>query len=218
MMLAMLLALTTLFVGFGSLSQNPASGGYQLFERIASGISADIPLASLENFAPPPEIAPEYANAPSTVELPPGSRKLEPVGAQVTAPKGYDVYQAPDGTRYYQDAKGNNYASLDDLPTPTGQFEGKYVSNPKHDSSGGSISPQPKNPEATIADSVPVGGNSNKRIAYDSANNEIVVYQYDPGTGAYHGYAPQEWTRMPQQERNALIRAGLFKPNGKPKT
>ena len=65
MMLAMLLALTTLFVGFGSLSQNPASGGYQLFERIASGISADIPLASLENFAPPPEIAPEYANAPN---------------------------------------------------------------------------------------------------------------------------------------------------------
>jgi len=66
MMLAMLLALTTLFVGIGTLSQNPTSGGYQLFERAASGISADIQLASLENFAPSPETASEYANAPNT--------------------------------------------------------------------------------------------------------------------------------------------------------
>lgn len=63
LMLAMLLALTTLFVGFGMLSQNPTSGGYQFFERVASGISADIQLASLENFAPAPETASEYANA-----------------------------------------------------------------------------------------------------------------------------------------------------------
>lgn len=62
----MLLALTTLFVGIGTLSQNPTSGGYQLFERAASGISADIQLASLENFAPAPETASEYANAPNT--------------------------------------------------------------------------------------------------------------------------------------------------------
>lgn len=50
MMLALLVALTTLFVGFGTLSQNPTSGGYQLFERAASGISADIQLVSLEKF------------------------------------------------------------------------------------------------------------------------------------------------------------------------
>jgi filamentous hemagglutinin len=67
LMLAMLLALTTLFVGFGTLSQNPTSGGYQLFERAASGISADIQLASLGNFAPSPETASEYANAPNRV-------------------------------------------------------------------------------------------------------------------------------------------------------
>ena len=66
LMLAMLLALTTLFVGFGTLSQNPTSGGYQLFERAASDISADIQLASLGNFVPPPETASEYANAPNT--------------------------------------------------------------------------------------------------------------------------------------------------------
>lgn len=66
MMLAMLLALTTLFVGIGTLSQNPTSGGYQLFERAASGISADIQLASLRNFSPSQESASEYANAPNT--------------------------------------------------------------------------------------------------------------------------------------------------------
>lgn len=66
LMLAMLLALTTLFVGLGTLSQNPTSGGYQLFEGTASGISADIRLASLGNFAPSPETASEYANAPNT--------------------------------------------------------------------------------------------------------------------------------------------------------
>jgi hypothetical protein len=70
LMLAMLLALTTLFVGFGTLSQNPMSGGYQLFERTASGISADIQLVSLGNFAPPPETASEYANAPNTGVIP----------------------------------------------------------------------------------------------------------------------------------------------------
>lgn len=64
----MLLALTTLFVGIGTLSQNPTSGGYQLFERAASGISADIQLASLGNFSPSPETASEYANAPNRTD------------------------------------------------------------------------------------------------------------------------------------------------------
>lgn len=65
-MLAMLLALTTLFVGIGTLSQNPTSGGYQLFERAASGISADIRLASLGNFGYHAKIAPECCNANDT--------------------------------------------------------------------------------------------------------------------------------------------------------
>lgn len=90
MMLAMLLVLTTLFVGFGTLSQNPTSGGYQLFERTASGISADIQLASLENFAPPPESASEYANAPNT-------------GAGLPATQ-FDNWQPPSG--YLRNADG----------------------------------------------------------------------------------------------------------------
>lgn len=64
-MLAMLLALTTLIAGYGTLSQNPTSGGYQLFEPAASGVSADIQLASLGNFAPSPETASECCNAPN---------------------------------------------------------------------------------------------------------------------------------------------------------
>ena len=64
----MLLALTTVLVSFGTLSQNPTSGGYQLFERAVSGISADIQLASLDNFAPSLETASEYANAPNTAD------------------------------------------------------------------------------------------------------------------------------------------------------
>ncbi len=63
MILAMLLALTTLFVGFGTLSQNPTSGGYQLFERVASGHQADIQLSSLGNSGAGLEAASEYANA-----------------------------------------------------------------------------------------------------------------------------------------------------------
>jgi hypothetical protein len=58
-----MLALSTLLLGFGNLSQNLTSGGYQLFGRTASGISADIQLGSLGNFAPSPESASEYANA-----------------------------------------------------------------------------------------------------------------------------------------------------------
>lgn len=58
LLLAALLAL-------GSASANPTSGGYQLFDRAASGISADIQLASLGNFAPLPETASEYAIAPN---------------------------------------------------------------------------------------------------------------------------------------------------------
>mgnify|MGYP000386227044 CR=1 FL=1 len=49
------------------MSQNPASGGYQLFEPAASGVSADNMLASLGNFAPAPESVPECCNATNRV-------------------------------------------------------------------------------------------------------------------------------------------------------
>ena len=97
LMLAMLLALATLFAGLGALTQNPTSGGYQLFERAASGISADIQLVSLENFAPPPESASEYANAPNrtATQYPDGTFS---VSDWTGYPSG--VPRPPEGTTY----------------------------------------------------------------------------------------------------------------------
>jgi hypothetical protein len=108
LMLAMLLAMTTLFVGFGTLSQNPTSGGYQLFERVASGISADIQLASLDKFSPSPETAAAYANAPNTGRItgnPAKTTSSDPEAirgiardndaAQSLANNGFDVVQNP---------------------------------------------------------------------------------------------------------------------------
>ncbi len=78
-MLAILLALTTLFVGLGTLSQKPASGGYQLFGGAVSGHQADIPLAVLGNFDYFAKIAPECCNAPKGA-VPDGWRPITGVG------------------------------------------------------------------------------------------------------------------------------------------
>lgn len=65
--LAGLLAwLAAALLAFAPAQANPASGGYQLFERVASGASADIQLASLENFDYFAKIASECCNAPNT--------------------------------------------------------------------------------------------------------------------------------------------------------
>ena len=50
LMLAMMLALSTLLLGLGNLSQNLTSGGYQFFERVNYGIADDNSLTVLENF------------------------------------------------------------------------------------------------------------------------------------------------------------------------
>jgi len=65
LMLAMVLALSTLSLGLGSLSQNLTMGGYQLFERVASGDQTSIELASLGHFDYRAKIAPECCNAPN---------------------------------------------------------------------------------------------------------------------------------------------------------
>ncbi|MGR2741097.1 DUF637 domain-containing protein [Billgrantia sp. Q4P2] len=96
-----------------------------------------------------------------------------------------------------------------------GGFSGRYESNPKHDVSRPGVSPQPSNPERALADSVPIGGNSTSRIAYDSSTGEIVMFQNHQGNN-YHGYAVT-WNDLRQNQKNALINAGLFRPNGKPK-
>ncbi len=64
-LLRILQLLAAVLLAAVSASANPASGGYQLFERAASGISADIPLAALGNFDYFAKIAPECCNAPN---------------------------------------------------------------------------------------------------------------------------------------------------------
>ena len=63
--------LTAALLALAPAQAKPTSGGYQLFEPVASGISADIQLASLGNFAPSPETASEYANATNNIANPP---------------------------------------------------------------------------------------------------------------------------------------------------
>lgn len=76
------------------------------------------------------------------------------------------------------------------------------------------MSPHPTNPEAVLANSVPVGGNSKTIISYDSASRVIVVFQNHSGN-VYHGYVPSSWDKLPQAQKNALIGAGWFTPKGR---
>lgn len=64
-LLRVLKLLAAVLLAAVSASANPASGGYQLFEPVASEHQAGIRLASLGNFAPSPETASESSLAPS---------------------------------------------------------------------------------------------------------------------------------------------------------
>ena len=98
---------------------------------------------------------------------------------------------------------------------PPARFEGNYEPNPKHDVGRQGVSPQPTNPERALADSLPIGGNSSSRIAYDRSTGEIVIFQNHQGNN-YHGYAVS-WGDLRQNQKNALINAGIMRPNGKPR-
>ena len=176
-MLAMLLALTTLFVGFGTLSQNPTSGGYQLFERAASGISADIQLASLENFAPSPETASEYANAPNNV-VDDAVDASTPVGRRT----GFDD-AGPDGVQ--PDGSGRQtpqYETFDNLPInqPTTIGGRDYSGHALDQMQNRGTTPSVV--ENTIKTGTPIPGNTLNEIEYvDTINGVNVVV--DAATG-----------------------------------
>lgn len=61
----LLALITAALLALAPANANPTSGGYRLFEPVASEHQVDIQLASLGNFAPRPETASEYANAPN---------------------------------------------------------------------------------------------------------------------------------------------------------
>lgn len=133
-------------------------------------------------------------------------------------PSGYVRATPPNGDVVITGPKGGVCLSIDDLPVSTGQFSGTYSPNPKHDVDRLGVSPQPTNPESTLLNSVPLGGNSKGRIGYDSETGEIVVFRFDTASnvnaGNFHGYA-STWDQISQAQKNALIQAGLFTSRGR---
>ncbi len=154
-----------------------------------------------------------------SVLVPDGYRPLSGAGAAGNdvggLPAGFARVLDRDGNIVIADSRGNIFDSIDALPVPTGQFSGKYNSNPKHDQVRPGVSPQPTNGETMLSQSVPVGGNSSARIGYDKGAREIVVFRKD-SESTYHGYAVPAWNELRQSEKNALIRAGLFTSKGRP--
>lgn len=115
----LLALLTAALLALTPASANPASGGYQLFERAASGLSADIQLVSLENFAPAPETASEYANATNTGLPAPrrvGSLQGGPLENATQVCGRFSLENGPpNGTVFRADNQGNitSYATYD---------------------------------------------------------------------------------------------------------
>ena len=216
--LAVLLLVVTVFFVSGLSFSGKTALGSSGFNSVATlENTAANPLAALaKKLASPIGV---LGNSNGTEgNLPEGYTPLKGIGADVNnsdLPSGYIRVADPDGYTKISSPKGDIYDSIDDLPVPSGYFRGKYESNLKHDFAGRNVSPQPSNPISVLEDSVPLGGNSSGRIGYDSLTKEIVVFQNHFGD-SFHGYVPQ-WSDLTQRQKNALIKAGLFKPNGKSK-
>lgn len=92
-------------------------------------------------------------------KLPKGYRELGSLGAAGNStgglPIGYRRVVASNGNIEILAPDGRIYASIDDLPVPTGNFSGAYEPNPKHDVKRPSVRPHPTNPMETLANSVP---------------------------------------------------------------
>lgn len=67
-----------------------------------------------------------YSGVATNTGLPTGSTKLNPAGAQINAPKDFDVYQTPAGDRVYKSPNGTVYKSLDEIPQVTA-YNNKHV-------------------------------------------------------------------------------------------
>ena len=149
---------------------------------------------------------------PNVVELPKpknaqqldvNGNSLQGTGTDGISASSTTVASQGSGTKTIVQGKGSASSNVD----------GHYEPNPKHNNPKGNISPQPTNPKSVLESSFPVGGNSKSRIGYDASTGEIVVFQNHLGT-AYHGYVPK-WADLTQRQKNVLIKAGIFKPNGK---
>ncbi|MFI6637134.1 polymorphic toxin-type HINT domain-containing protein [Nonomuraea fuscirosea] len=104
----------------------------------------------------------------------------------------------------------HNAGECDDVP-----FGPKlnYEANPKHANGklGSKVGPEPTNAEAMLHRSLNV--NERRRIAYDAATGEIIVFA-QTGGATWHGYVVT-WQLLDQKSKNIFIRAGIFNRKGK---
>nr|WP_239321264.1 RHS repeat-associated core domain-containing protein [Planomonospora parontospora] len=88
-----------------------------------------------------------------------------------------------------------------------------YEANPKHANGklGSKVGPEPTNAKAMLARSLNIS--ERRRIAYDAATGEIIVFARTEGA-TWHGYVVT-WSLLDQKSKNAFIRAGIFNKRGK---
>lgn len=92
-----------------------------------------------------------------------------------------------------------------------------WTGSPKHDKNvPDGISKPPTNPEDMLKESHLVKAtNPRRRIAYDRSTGEIVIFDHNNVSG-FHGHV-RSWEDLTQDQQNALIREGLFSPQGRPR-
>ncbi|MCG8423818.1 MAG: hypothetical protein MJE77_38470, partial [Proteobacteria bacterium] len=90
----------------------------------------------------------------------------------------------------------------------------QYEVNPKHGSvARGNASAAPKNGQAALDYSIPIGGNSTRRVGIDYATGEFVVFpEHLPGR--FHGYVVP-WDKLTQRMQSALRKAGMADKKGR---
>ncbi|GII91903.1 polymorphic toxin-type HINT domain-containing protein [Sinosporangium siamense] len=88
-----------------------------------------------------------------------------------------------------------------------------YEANPKHANGklGSRIGPEPTNAQAMLNRSLHIS--VRRRVAYDRSTGEIIVFA-QTRDATWHGYVVT-WNLLDQTSRSALIKAKIFKSNGK---
>jgi hypothetical protein len=93
----------------------------------------------------------------------------------------------------------------------------KYEPNKKHGAKRAGVGAEPTNPQAILDRSLNVPGRKGQqeghRVGYDRTTGEIVVFRMDK-PGIFHGYTVA-WSELRANEKNALIKNGIFKANGR---
>ncbi|MFF3669892.1 polymorphic toxin-type HINT domain-containing protein [Microtetraspora malaysiensis] len=93
---------------------------------------------------------------------------------------------------------------------------GTFDASPKHGrGQRGNAAPGPKDGQTALDNSVGIGPNTTRRVGIDKDNGEFVIFdETHPGQDIYHGHV-RKWSELSQQQKNALIDAGLVTRRGK---